>query len=978
MKYEKDLEVLTGRQAALAEKEAELKAAAKDLQERTADVGHREKSLAAAEDDFGVRDEGLRASEADVAQRLEACREREEALDRREADIADRTETLRRDEAQAVAAQAEVARAREALAAAEADLVRREAQVREDGEASAAARAEAQRVVDSIAQREQAAAKAEKAAKGAGAESDRKLAELTRYDRKLQQQQKALQEGEAAHERREAAIHEQEADLAARRHLMEGRWDEFVTRQADVERREEAVRRDGDDVERRTGAVAAKERDVAAREAAAAGKEEALVLLDERTQKAEASLASKQSKFTMLEQARQQWENSLLQKEKQHSKKVQDLEARQAKVREAEEASRAQMLRVKAADEQMKWAQERIRHREAEVEAAKTQMAKKEMEVEERGRVAQATSQRANALLLETQQEQQRLRQAEESLAGRAEAVDKGETELGRDRAKFDEEYAELMQKKKETVAKQIELVQWMKEMEWRERLVEEMEDESHRAFAGVPARAGPPRRVAEPNLNFGQALISVQLNRLQQSYIAKQQLPRRRRDPFEPGGGSAKKGGDALLQEVEGLSAIGELDKAVKAKVRFVRVVLARAKVWEAGRAADAAADGAEEDRRVFTAKQRRDITAALEREGALHAEDDFLRRLVASPLERRTQFGGAGDLLAAVEEWWLEAKGRVIDRITGLMEARLALVGEALDAMEAQRLLHPDVFQVRPANADPGPAPGPAVSQATAMQYVTAAKVKPESLFKVHTQRAEPALSQTAKARATRSLGPDLSELRDRYQMYGAPKQRSPLRRAGAEDGALPGLRHSGALIGAPPPPASPLVRRDDAGATDVPAKRAPGADRAATGPRRAAALSRARGPLPALRSSKTGQPGALLHTAAGAPAGDVPPQPMAEGDSRGPDSPRVARAASPEADDDGAGPPHGGVDAGGAAGAGAEEGAGSPRDDPEESASDTSSASDGSDAASQADSDAEYSSDSCSEASALPSGRHELLVS
>ena len=240
-------------------------------------------------------------------------------------------------------------------------------------------------------------------------------------------------------------------------------------------------------------------------------------------------------------------------------------------------------------------------------------------------------------------------------------------------------------------------LVNWMKEMEWRERML------SQREICGSPMRHPLPETTTVGEISrdekayrhntFGRALLAVQLKRLKDQYISTQirvsvrelEARTKARETFSS---DIKHARDVdvredLLDEVNLQSRTDHLHELLAtAALEFARKVSTL-------RAFDSAEDPQSEVRleqlQHFTHDEQMTVQLCVYLERVLKDEEHFMKDILKCPLQDRDKI--ASDLLLQkLNQWWCKMRTRALRRDLNVSEVRMDVLRDALQVLDTK----------------------------------------------------------------------------------------------------------------------------------------------------------------------------------------------------------------------------------------------------------------------------------------------------
>eukprot|EP01006_Ploeotia_vitrea_P028613 TRINITY_DN61280_c0_g1_i1.p1 TRINITY_DN61280_c0_g1~~TRINITY_DN61280_c0_g1_i1.p1 ORF type:complete len:565 (+),score=49.13 TRINITY_DN61280_c0_g1_i1:48-1697(+) len=305
-----------------------------------------------------------------------------------------------------------------------------------------------------------------------------------------------------------------------------------------------------------------------------------------------------------------------------------------------------------------------------------------------------------NARDIKINQQTADLAQRELDLQGRAETVDAArrdievrEVDVRNKESTYRSRKKELDEQTKDVERREKELVEWMKELEWRECDFEEREEANERIAAHFKQNTFKRHK-------FNEALLSVQLSRMKDNYITSKERMLRQRAKGLP---DLKKKRD-FMHEVTDMTALKALNLDVKEKSTQFRRILAKLRGFEAEEDDDIM--DAEPDDRIalkeaFTPKEAKDLKLISARERELREEASFMHQIHQCPMNHRHRFVNDTECIVALEQWWLDARDKVLDRHTRILKERLLHLKNAMAIFSPKKDEFPALFVERAVSA-------------------------------------------------------------------------------------------------------------------------------------------------------------------------------------------------------------------------------------------------------------------------------------
>eukprot|EP01006_Ploeotia_vitrea_P030114 TRINITY_DN62581_c0_g1_i1.p1 TRINITY_DN62581_c0_g1~~TRINITY_DN62581_c0_g1_i1.p1 ORF type:complete len:719 (+),score=85.28 TRINITY_DN62581_c0_g1_i1:113-2269(+) len=252
---------------------------------------------------------------------------------------------------------------------------------------------------------------------------------------------------------------------------------------------------------------------------------------------------------------------------------------------------------------------------------------------------------------------------------------------------------------------REIDMANWMKEMEWRELQCEDWEDFcAHKAPPIVHNNHKKSKKTVVERSNFNESMLDVQIHKLKHSYLSgkhrqyikthtlKEELPKLALRKVD------------LMTESEEKHELQLLQQQVKERCKLMRKLQAKMKVAEtaAGSPNSSSTNSTSSDPsccvgegRLLSTKQYRELESHLDTEKALKNDGGFLGELMTGcPLDVGHLYPKAEYLVTETTTWWCEWKARLELRLRALLEKRQENLTHIIDMLESTKANHPQLF--------------------------------------------------------------------------------------------------------------------------------------------------------------------------------------------------------------------------------------------------------------------------------------------
>eukprot|EP01062_Namystynia_karyoxenos_P005771 TRINITY_DN11998_c0_g1_i2.p1 TRINITY_DN11998_c0_g1~~TRINITY_DN11998_c0_g1_i2.p1 ORF type:complete len:931 (+),score=335.34 TRINITY_DN11998_c0_g1_i2:80-2872(+) len=372
---------------------------------------------------------------------------------------------------------------------------------------------------------------------------------------------------------------------------------------------------------------------------------------------------------------------------------------------------------VRRAEEQKVY-EARLQQQQAEADELRTDLAAKRrrlLAADEEVRVLERQArERCESAAELMQQAEQRLAAADAAEAGlreRAERSAEREQQLAkRERAVSVAEEAAAGQRKRITAAKR-ELLEWMRQTEWREQQVDANIQSDRSCILGAPPPPGSGAGAGQRG-DFGcapRALVTWQLQQMKDKYLGATARQRKAKEKKEDGPVERKDLFQASLdelKEMEELEATAR-DAAVRCG-RYLSKLRALHKLQEhlPLTAADVVGrpDLTDLDKKVinaFSAEEQMAVRIALEGEVATRQEITFLAKMNSAPLLQRLNSQHDVDVIVEMEEWYRQCRQRLHERYRAVLRKRAAALSDCLELFLTKQSKEKDLFAALDARA-------------------------------------------------------------------------------------------------------------------------------------------------------------------------------------------------------------------------------------------------------------------------------------
>eukprot|EP00668_Euglena_longa_P003447 GGOE01004034.1.p1 GENE.GGOE01004034.1~~GGOE01004034.1.p1 ORF type:complete len:1185 (+),score=353.38 GGOE01004034.1:69-3623(+) len=391
-------------------------------------------------------------------------------------------------------------------------------------------------------------------------------------------------------------------------------------------------------------------------------------------------------------------EKSILNKEREGNVREQNLDRRDAEVKKREKAF-AEKNKEQEARERQQVLKEReltsmvkdLERREIATRERVRTCDLREEAMEERTRDLASRETACQALKVELEEREQQtetasrdLRQREatvaelaEELRMRKELVDQREAAVTAREKAQKEQKKELREAKQKVQKREDEVMEWIKELQWREYDFQKRE-ETDRSPLAPTAKAHKE--------TFGESLISVQLGRLKDAYItSKERMLRQRVKPAPDIGRNTRD----IMWQVKDYSAMKAMSYEVKEKSTDFRRMMARLRGLEL--------DSESADDPLFSPEEVAELKRISASENDLSDEASFTLQVLACPMNDRHMFSNDTEVVLALEEWWIDARDRVHERYMGILRRRRQQLDHAMAILAEKRDAAPNLWVKR-----------------------------------------------------------------------------------------------------------------------------------------------------------------------------------------------------------------------------------------------------------------------------------------
>eukprot|EP00999_Lentomonas_sp_LEN2_P002812 NODE_67_length_2660_cov_87.161863_g47_i0.p1 GENE.NODE_67_length_2660_cov_87.161863_g47_i0~~NODE_67_length_2660_cov_87.161863_g47_i0.p1 ORF type:complete len:811 (+),score=170.41 NODE_67_length_2660_cov_87.161863_g47_i0:176-2608(+) len=431
--------------------------------------------------------------------------------------------------------------------------------------------------------------------------------------------------------------------------------------------------------------------------------------------KKDSDLQTKTEQFEKRESALAQREASVHLREENWAKKQSEaqerdrlLSKREVQLREMEREDRLRTNDLKDREQQVERGQQTMTIKEKELKEQERHLGEQFHKLTRLDEELRAAEESMQERVTHVQERETSLNNLEETLGKREAKVQYEEHELQELRTELETKDKQLRKKQKEVEEKEVELVRWLKEMLWREKEWEHLlvEDDSHTMLDrlgsnNAPAEPGARKRSVVFEHRFNEALVSVQLKRLQHAYISSQVTQalkkRRKADNNVPSPVAEQPKQDLgnvglpkqdVIDEATTIAALAQVSDEVREKLAYCTKWWSKLKVSHdsGGHSEGEESPNSDIGHDILTVEEQENLRSLFLTERELRSQFNFLQGMLNCPLDYKASYDSKQLLLAESNAWWLDAKSSLLSRSEMLAKARLHYANEIMGIMGAK----------------------------------------------------------------------------------------------------------------------------------------------------------------------------------------------------------------------------------------------------------------------------------------------------
>eukprot|EP00759_Apiculatamorpha_spiralis_P023530 PhF_6_TR27183/c0_g1_i1/m.39894 len=395
----------------------------------------------------------------------------------------------------------------------------------------------------------------------------------------------------------------------------------------------------------------------------------------------------------------------LAQRREELKDKAVEFEVRESEVKSTERAAQEKLSFAKMRQDQVDITLLEVSSRERQLQESNDKLHDVEVDLQRR-------ETRTNATLKEVQHREALVREREEKANQKEAELNERQLFLDNREKKLNEDFQVLADRivdteKREHICHESDrknaeraktlrgnekvLMNWMKEMEWREKILMQRELHGSPVHADITAHENTNQK-AYSVAKFGRALVEVQLKRLKDQYVSTQmktamvELEEKNYKHKEFGENRDAGLGPAdirqadIAEETKLQSRTDELGDIVAEKsLEFARKITK-------SRAFDDNEDDMSQDKikdlERFSPKEQMYVQLALYLEAVLKDEDKFVKEVLSCPLRDREKMT-LETLLAKMTQWWRKMNSRALHRLLSVLEVRMQTIDDAIEVL-------------------------------------------------------------------------------------------------------------------------------------------------------------------------------------------------------------------------------------------------------------------------------------------------------